>query len=37
MVTKMWKFSHKITMSQLAFNIAPWILHQTGGEHLITS
>jgi len=31
MVTKIWKFPHKNTITQLAFNIGPRILHQTGG------
>jgi len=31
MVTKIWKFYTKITITQLALQIGPRILHQTGG------
>jgi len=31
MVTKIWKFPHKITITQLIFKIGPRILHQTWG------
>jgi len=30
MEAKIWKFPHKCTITQLAFEIGPKILHQTG-------